>query len=35
MNTPDADPTVALLKGLLAQFPNADLQALVAQASNR
>ena len=32
---PDADPTVATLKGILARYPNADLQALVAQASAR
>lgn len=34
MAQPDPDPTVALLKGLLARYPNADLQALVAQASS-
>ncbi len=32
---PPEDPTVATLKGILARYPNQDLQALVAQASAR
>lgn len=32
---PPEDPTLATLKGILARYPNQDLQALVAQASAR
>lgn len=32
--TPTQDPTLATLKGILAKYPNADLAALIAQASH-
>jgi len=35
MAQPQEDPTLAQLKGILARFPNQDLQALIAQASAR